>query len=79
MSSSSSRKGGRESPSPERQSESQTGAPSSGKAFEKRADKRPDQGAESQTSGLSSNPVGPLDQAAADKALKPGVKNLDGL
>ena len=39
----------------------------------------PDQSSESQTSGLSSNPAGPLDQAARDKASKPGEKNLDGL
>ncbi|KAG0639857.1 hypothetical protein HOY80DRAFT_1009329 [Tuber brumale] len=78
-SSSSSQKGGRQSPPPERQSASQTGAPSSGKVCEKRVDKRVDQGSESQTGGLRSNPVGPLDQAAADKALRPGEKNLDGL
>ncbi|PUU80272.1 hypothetical protein B9Z19DRAFT_1079654 [Tuber borchii] len=75
----SSQKSSRQSPPPERQSESQTGAPSGGKADEKQVHQRADQSSESQTSGLSSNPVGPLDQAAKDKASKPGEKSLDGL
>ncbi|PWW73610.1 hypothetical protein C7212DRAFT_331521 [Tuber magnatum] len=75
----SSQKSGRQSPSPERLSGSQAGAPSSGKAREERADRGTDRSSESQTSRLTSNPVGPLDQAARDKALKPGEKSLDGL
>ena len=71
----SSQKSSRQSPPPERQSGPQIGAPSGGKARGEQVDQSP----ESQTSGLSSNPVGPLDQAARDKASKPGEKNLDGL
>ncbi|RPA92621.1 hypothetical protein L873DRAFT_1709157 [Choiromyces venosus 120613-1] len=75
----SSQKPGRQSPPPEYQSGAQTGTPSGGKAREKQAYKRTDQSLGGQTGGLSSNPVGPLDQAAKDKAAKPGEKSLDGL
>ena len=59
---------GRQSPEPERQSGAQAGATTdSGKVDES---SKKDEGKDSQTSGLSSNPTHPLEQAAKDKTSK---------
>jgi len=59
---------GRQSPDPERQSSAQAGATTeSGKIDES---SKKDTGKENQTSGLSSNPTHPLEQAAKDKTAK---------
>jgi len=59
---------GRQSPEPERQSGAQAGATTdSGKVDES---SKKDEGKDNQTSGLSSNPTHPLEQAAKDKTSK---------
>jgi hypothetical protein len=59
---------GRQSPDLERQSDAQAGATTeSGKIDES---SKKDTGKENQTSGLSSNPAHPLEQAAKEKTSK---------
>ena len=59
---------GRQSPDPERQSSAQTGATTESGKIDEFSKK--DTGKESQTSGLSSNPTHPLEQAAKEKTSK---------
>jgi hypothetical protein len=59
---------GRQSPDPERQSDAQAGATTeSGKLDES---SKKNEGKEDQTSGLSSNPTHPLEEAAKEKTSK---------
>jgi hypothetical protein len=59
---------GRQSPDPERQSAAQTGATTASGKIDESSKK--DAGKENQTSGLSSNPAHPLEQAAKEKTSK---------
>jgi hypothetical protein len=64
---------GRQSPEPEKQSESQTGAPESGKIDAAPSETHSkDASEDTKQNALESNPKGPLEDAAHEKVSKEG-------
>ena len=68
---------GRQSPEPERQSHEQVGAPESGKIDAGKTETGShDESVDTKENALSSNPVGPLEDAAHEKVSKEGRGNI---
>lgn len=70
-------KAGRQSPEPEKQSDAQTGAPEDGQIDAAPSkDHAGDVSEEQKQNTLSSNPVGPMEDAAHEKVSKEGRGNV---